>query len=78
MVNSETDREDTLETVKDSALALGTGLRGVVDLIGDPDETSAEDAARAVRMLIEAVRDADEIGTLIAMLEQVTEFDELG
>jgi len=78
MVNSEADRENTLETVKDSALALGTGLRGVVDLIGDPDETSADDARRAVRMLIEVVRDADEVTTLIAMLEQVTEFDEIG
>jgi len=78
MVTNEIDREDTLSTVKDSALTLSDGLRKAVDLIGDPDETSAEDVVRATRTLIESVRDADEIIGLIGLLEQVTEYDELG
>lgn len=78
LINNEVDREDQLSTIKDGALRLADGLTDVAHLIGDPGSTDPEDAARAVKTLTEAVRDADEAGTLIALLEQVTEFDELG
>lgn len=77
MIENDDDREDKLSTVKDGALRLADGLRKAAILIDDPLEASAASVERAVGELVDAVRDSDEISTLIALLEQVTEYDEL-